>query len=159
MKKQNKKKKAIKINFRYFWWYFNPEDNLFTNLLRKDYNVIISDKPDYVFYCVFDGKRSSQSKYLGGIAGFIKSKFPSLYVLLKKIYFYKKEMWKMPVLKGDFVKIFYTCENSRPNMNKCDWAFTYEYNQTCFDDIHLHFISDRHRQSHLKIPLFMDVLR
>ena len=123
MIRKSKKKKTIKINFKYVWWYFNPLDNLFTNLLRKDYNVIISDKPDYVFFSLFDGKKPSQSKYLGSIAGFIKSRSPSLYYLLKRIYYYKREMWKMPVLKGDFVKIFFTGENARPNMDKCDWAF------------------------------------
>jgi len=48
-----KRKKTIKINFKYFWGGFDPENNFYTNLLRKKYNVVISDKPDYVFYSLF----------------------------------------------------------------------------------------------------------
>ena len=60
-------KKKIKIDFRYFWGYFDPNNNLFTNLLKKDYNVVIIDKnPDYVFFSVFDYKRPIHSKTLGG---------------------------------------------------------------------------------------------
>ncbi len=29
--------------------------------------------------------------------------------------------------KGDFVRIFYTGENRRPNMDECDWALGFEY--------------------------------
>ena len=131
------KKETIKINFKYFWGYFDPNDNLFTNLLKKDYNVTISDKPDYIFYCVFDGKKISQSKNFIGIGNFIKSKSPWLYRLLKKIYYHNKATWKMPVLKGNFVKIFFTNENCRPNMGKCDWAFTYEYDEELKNPRHL----------------------
>ena len=135
--RNKRKKKTIKINFRHFWGFFDPYDNFFTNMLKKDYNVIISDNPDYVFYCVFDGKKPGQSKYFAPIGKFIKSKSPSLHRLLKKIYFYKRDEWKMPVLKGNFVKIFYSSENCRPNMNKCDWAFTYNYDEELKNPRHL----------------------
>ena len=46
-------KKKIKINFKYFWEGFDPENNFFTNFLRRYYNVIISDNPDYLFYSVY----------------------------------------------------------------------------------------------------------
>jgi len=134
---KKEKKKTIKINFKHFWGYLDPSDNLFTNLLKKDYNVIVSDEPDYVFYCVFDGKKISQSKYFMSIGKFIKSKSPWLYRLLKKIYYHNKETWKMPVLKGNVVKIFYTNENCRPDMNKCDWAFTHDYDEELKNPRHL----------------------
>ena len=46
-------KKKIKINFGGFWDSFNPNDNYFINILRKHYEVEISDRPDYMFYSVF----------------------------------------------------------------------------------------------------------
>ena len=47
-------KKTIKIFFSDFWANFDPENNLFTNLLREDYNVIISDQnPDFLFFSYF----------------------------------------------------------------------------------------------------------
>ncbi len=131
------KNKTIKINFKYFWRHLDPNDNLFTNLLKKDYNIVISDDPDYVFYCVLDDKKISQSKYFMGIGDFIKSKSPWLYRLLKKIYYHNESTWKMPVLKGNFVKIFYASENCRPDMNKCDWAFTYDYDEELKNPRHL----------------------
>lgn len=46
-------KKEIKINFTDFWGGYDPYDNYFTNILKENYNVVISDNPDYLFYSVF----------------------------------------------------------------------------------------------------------
>ena len=43
----------------------------------------------------------------------------------------------MPILNGNFVKIFYTQENCRPDMNHCDWAFTYDYDEEMKNPRHL----------------------
>ena len=43
----------LKINFSDFWSDFNKEDNLFINLLRQKYDVIISNKPDILIYSVY----------------------------------------------------------------------------------------------------------
>ena len=45
-----KGKRTIKINFKYFWKTFKPEDNFFTNLLKKNYNIEISENPDFLFF-------------------------------------------------------------------------------------------------------------
>ena len=133
-----KKKKTIKIDFRYYWWHFNPENNLFTNLLKKDYNVIIDkENPDYVFFSTYDGKRPIQSKTYGSLGKKIESFSPLLYNILKEIYYFRKERWKMPILKGNFVKIFFTVEDSKPDMNKCDWAFSYYYDEELKNSRHL----------------------
>ncbi len=49
----DKMNKTIKLNFCGFWTGFNPDDNFFTNLLRKYYPVEISEDPDYLFCSVF----------------------------------------------------------------------------------------------------------
>ena len=56
--------KQIKINFMDFGKNFNPENTFFTQLLRQKYDVVIADKPDYIFYAqggqthhYFDGIR------------------------------------------------------------------------------------------------------
>lgn len=124
------KKKTIRIDFRYAWWHFNPENNILINLLRKDYNVILDkEKPDYVFYSVYDHKRPVNSKTFGSIGRKIEKCFPNLYRILREIYYFKRERWKMPTIKGNFVKIFFTVENALPKMDKCDWAFTNEYDE------------------------------
>ena len=41
-------KKTIKINFKNFWEGFNPEENYFIEALSENYNVLISDNPDYM---------------------------------------------------------------------------------------------------------------
>lgn len=43
-------KKTIKINYMDFGRYSDPEKEFFTPFLRQKYNVVISDKPDYIFY-------------------------------------------------------------------------------------------------------------
>jgi hypothetical protein len=46
-------KKTIKINFVDFWPGFNNTDNYFFNLLKQEFEVEISNKPDFLFYSVF----------------------------------------------------------------------------------------------------------
>lgn len=124
------KKKTIKIDFRYYWGHFNPEDNIFMNLLKKDYNVIIDkENPDYVFFSTYDGKRPVNSKTFGKPLKKFEGYFPKIYRILREIYYFGRERWKMPELKGNFVKIFFTVENAFPKMDKCDWAFTNEFDE------------------------------
>lgn len=124
-------KKTIKVNFKYFWEGFNPENNFFTNLLRKNYNVIISDQPDYLFYSVYPEKKRD-SNDLSKKGDSIKKISPKLYIFLKKIYskldilFFRD---KINIPKGNFVKIFYGAEHVKPDMNKCDWAFSSEFDE------------------------------
>jgi hypothetical protein len=51
--------------------------------------------------------------------------------------FKNKNTLKMPSIEGDFVKIFYTGENCRPQMDKCDWAFTFDYDEKVKSPRHL----------------------
>ena len=46
-------KKKILVNFVDWWSGFNPYDNYFYNLLKEDYEIEISNNPDYLFFSVF----------------------------------------------------------------------------------------------------------
>jgi hypothetical protein len=46
-------KKNIKINFVDFWPEFSPYDNYFTNLLKEEFDVEISNNPDFLFFSIF----------------------------------------------------------------------------------------------------------
>ncbi len=46
-------KPSIRIDFCDFWQGFNKEDNYFTRLLSTNYNVELSDNPDFLIYSVF----------------------------------------------------------------------------------------------------------
>jgi len=46
-------KKKIKIDFSDFWGGFNKTDNYFYNLLIEEFEVEISNNPDYLFFSVF----------------------------------------------------------------------------------------------------------
>lgn len=46
-------KKLIKIKFVDFWGGFNPHDNFITNVLKRNYEVLVTDSPDYLFFSVF----------------------------------------------------------------------------------------------------------
>jgi hypothetical protein len=137
-------KKTIKIDFKYFWEGFNPENNFFTNLLRKEYNVIISDNPDYLFYSVFSN--IGKAKDLSKKGDFIKKISPKLYVFLRKVYskinliFHPSQLL---VPEGDFIKIFCGAEHVLPNMKECDWAFS------------PHFEEDINHSRHMRIPAYM----
>ena len=43
-------KKKIKINFADFWTGFNINENMFMNILKKKFDVDLSEKPDYLIY-------------------------------------------------------------------------------------------------------------
>ena len=44
---------GLKINFTDFWPGFDKTNNFFYNLLIERYDVVISDKPDLLFYSVY----------------------------------------------------------------------------------------------------------
>jgi len=46
-------KKTIKIDFVEYWPELDKENNFFTTLLRKKYNIQISDHPQYLFVSMF----------------------------------------------------------------------------------------------------------
>jgi hypothetical protein len=125
------KKKTIRINFRYFWGGFDPENNFLTNILKKEYNVIISENPDYMFYSVYPEVHTRDVSKIGKL---IKSISPSLYISLRRIYpkilLILNGQKEIPEVEGNFVKIFYGGEHIKPDMNKCDWAFSSEFDDT-----------------------------
>jgi hypothetical protein len=45
--------KQIKINFVDFWPGFRVEDNFITKILQKEFDVVIDENPDYLFYSVW----------------------------------------------------------------------------------------------------------
>jgi len=49
-------KKKIKIEFCDWWSGFDKTNNYFYNLLKEEFDVIISDNPDYLFFSVFGNK-------------------------------------------------------------------------------------------------------
>ncbi len=118
------KKKTIKINFKNFWKGFNPKDNYFTDILKRKYKVVLSEKPDYVFYSVYSEVK--EVKDLSKKGDLIRKISPRLYVFIRKLYsiLHEQKRDKTIAPKGDFVKIYYSSEHVRPNMEECDWAFS-----------------------------------
>lgn len=45
--------KVIRINFSGFWPGFDKYNNFFTSILKRKFEVEISENPDYLFYSVF----------------------------------------------------------------------------------------------------------
>lgn len=119
-----KKKKTIKINFKFFWPGFDSENNFLIYFLKKKYNVIISEEPDYLFYAVYN--TNPPPKNIEVIGKIIKRFSPEAYLYLRRLFsrvyhfFSKKGKIKN---EGSFVKIFFGTENIKPNMDECDWAF------------------------------------
>ena len=138
------KKKLIKINFKYFWDNFDPENNFFTNLLSKEYEVVISDKPDYLFYSVFPEVKENRD--LSKKGDFLKRISPRLYIFIRKFYakFKNLKNLKRPLIpKGDFIRIFHGAEHIKPNMEECDWAFS------------THFEEKVNHPNYMRVPAFM----
>ena len=81
----------IKINFTDWWHGFDKFDNYFYNLLKDEFEIEISDDPDYIFYSVFGNTH----------------------------------------LNYKCTKIFYTGENIAPDLNYCDYSFSFDYIDDC----------------------------
>lgn len=54
-------KKTIKIDFSDFWGGYNKTDNYFYNLLKEEFNIEISNNPDYLFFSVFGNNHQHRS--------------------------------------------------------------------------------------------------
>jgi hypothetical protein len=52
-------KKKIKIDFSDFWSGFNKTENYFYNLLKEEFDVEISNNPDYLFFSVFGNQHQN----------------------------------------------------------------------------------------------------
>ena len=52
-------KKKIKIDFSDFWGGFDKTNNYFFNLLKEEYDVEISNSPDYLFFSVFGNQHQN----------------------------------------------------------------------------------------------------
>nr|MCR5023589.1 hypothetical protein [Lachnospiraceae bacterium] len=46
-------KKKVKIDFSGFWDSLDKENNFITESLRQEFEPVIDDHPDYLFYSVF----------------------------------------------------------------------------------------------------------
>ena len=79
-------KKKIKIDFVSFWRGFDKTDNYFYNLLKEEFDVEISNNPDYIFFSLFG---HDHHRY-------------------------------------NCKKIFYTGENIAPQLEYCDYSFSFE---------------------------------
>jgi hypothetical protein len=146
-------KKTIKIDFRNFLTdpsgKFDKRDNFFYKMLKKDYRVIIDEKnPEYVFFSTVSPQFLGHEKK----SSFAKENFPGIYKFFReKIflpYIKNSELWQKKMrarfipIEGNFVKIFYTIENVVPDMEKCDWAFSF-----CYDEEFKH-------PRHLRLPFY-----
>jgi len=107
-------KPIVKINVdkESFWKEFKILDFLKTLRITDHYHFVISNKPDFVFYSVFTPGN------------------------------YKNGTWSTPQLKGDFKSIFICGENVKPDMTKCDWAFSFTHDE------------DINNQRHFRLPLY-----
>jgi hypothetical protein len=74
-------KKKIKINFCDWWPGFNPIDNYFYNLLKEEFDIEISNNPDFLFFSVFGNNhqhfKGTKISYIGeNIAPTFKNQNP-----------------------------------------------------------------------------------
>lgn len=49
-------REKIKIDFSDFWGGFDKTNNYFYNLLNEEFDVVITDNPDYLFFSIFGNK-------------------------------------------------------------------------------------------------------
>jgi hypothetical protein len=136
-------KKAIKVKYELGQNIKNdPEKNLFNILLKKHYDVTITDKdPDFIFYSFVDAsgirKVIPRGSSLRKVLGFFRQNLGRIPRFDEFLYDLLHEKPQMPVLKTNATRIFYTSVNCRPEMNKCDWAFTFDYDDFVNNPRHL----------------------
>lgn len=93
-------KPVVKLGFKNMWHGLVTPEKFFKNMpyMFNHFDMVVDPDPDFIIYSVFRRHRKSRP----GNSHIVRSR--------------KKR-----------VKIFYTPENIRPNMNKYDWAFSYDY--------------------------------
>lgn len=155
-------KKTIKIDFKNFFESFDKEDNFITNYLRPSYEVVISDKPDYMFYSVYAETIPTRDIHKQG--DMIKKISPALYLFLRKLYSkfrFRSELKKIGAPEGDFVKIYYAAEGEEPTTDECDWviaAYPYEeINDIKYIEIPNHLINDFRFGDDLQLPFKREI--
>ena len=154
------KKPNIKINFLHYGTPFNFKGSFIINILKKKYNIILSDKPDYVFFSVYKNNNKflledGTVKGLGEQGESKRGLLKGVYKKLRSNNFMKGIVWflrdkkilksyaKIIDIKGDFVKVFYSVENIKPDMSKCDWAFG------------LHFEQEINHPKYMRVPPYI----
>ena len=85
----------IKFAFKYMPREASKEDNYFYNLLTENFNIELSEKPDFILFSTFN----------------------------------KNNTKEIPIIKDKATTIFWTGENIRPDMNKCNYAFAFDYEE------------------------------
>ena len=89
------KKPEIKINFLYYGTPFDFEKNFLINILKRKYKIIISDKPDYIFFSVY--KNNNKFLLEDGTVRTSKKSEKKKETFLKKIY---KKLREKDFVKG-----------------------------------------------------------
>ena len=123
--------KKIYVDFRNFYPGFDPENNFLINFMKPHYDIIVNkENPDFVIFSVHrdnttENKKSSllkkiyskSSSVLKKVSSGIHSQFkrPEVGEVIKKEPGFSEMNFSIPVLKGNFVKIFYTDFNCIDN--------------------------------------------
>ena len=137
-------KKTIKINFVNWGW--NPKDNFFINRLKKYYRVILSKKPGFLFFGINPPAKESHGlrRFFVGISPKNRKHITTFWQNLCASAFFGRFLYRffqdeihMPILKTKAIRIFYTAENCRPDMDNCEWAFTFDYDEELKNPRHL----------------------
>jgi hypothetical protein len=122
-------KKTIRLKFEN--WDYGKESNFFLNLLKKDYNIVVTDdNPDFIIFDTYYGSDSHADSVISkrGLRKKIKL-FISKIPVISRIFFdyYLIKMQKMPKISSNAKKIFYSPCNCNPDMSKCDIAITSDH--------------------------------
>jgi len=138
-------KKKIKVKFADI-----PGEKFFKNLLKKDYTLVESEDPDYLFFTLKPSieQKGNLRNTASGIP-FLRKYASDIYQLMCRLplfdrIFYKLfyDELKMPILRTKAKRIFYTAENCRPDMKNCEGAFTFDYDE------------DLKNTKHVRIPYY-----
>lgn len=112
------KKRTIKVKFVDFWGTFVAEDSLLFSILSKDYNLEISDSPEYLFFSVHGTKHLNYDcikifytcedqvpdfNVADYAIGFANLSFGDRYIRFPNYYFYEDDFKRM-VNKTDFTE-------------------------------------------------------
>lgn len=140
------KKETIRVDFKYFWPAFSKYDNFFVDLLKEYYEVILDEiHPQIVFFSVFETPTLKKTKNLFNL---IRAAYLSLQFKVKKRLHTLLQLplplpYQIPIIKGNFVRVFYTAENIKPDMKKCEWAFSFYYDY------------EMQNKHHMRLPLYV----
>lgn len=116
--------KTIKVRFDHFWQGFDYR--LYTRYFPPQYHLELSDSPDYLIFSVYGSlkRKSTRQCRLDRWRSVLRGDYQTPWELY----------YETPIVSTDAVRIFISGEPVTPDMDRCDYAFCFDFEERVKSD-------------------------